>query len=97
MVNSGLERFVESHSLACDDVFEWAALHAGEYGGVEKLRHHADFAFGRFFAPGVLEVFAHKYDTTAGTTESFVSGRGDDVGILYRVIEQRPAAIRPAG
>ena len=92
---SGLERFVESHSLACDDVFEWAALHAGNTAESRSC-DIMGFRLWAIFAPGVLEVFAHKYDTTAGTTESFVSGRGDDVGILYRVIEQT-AAIRPAG
>ena len=69
-------------------MFERAALYAGEYGRVEQGRHLLDFAFGRLFAPGVVKVFAHQDDAAAGTAQGFVGGRGDDVGIFERVVEQ---------
>ena len=84
----GLQGLAEGYGFGGNHVFERAALYAGEYSRVEQSRHLLDFAFGRLFAPGVVEVFAHEDDTAAGTAQGLVSGRGDDVGILERILEQ---------
>ena len=84
----GRESLAEGHGLGGDDVFERAALHAGEDGRVEQLRHHLCHALGRFLAPGVLEVLAHQDYAAAGAAQSLVGGGGDDVGVFDGVVEQ---------
>ena len=84
----GSESFAKCHSFGRDNVFERAALHAGEYGRVEERRHLANHALRSGFAPRIVEVLAEQNDTATRAAEGFVSGRSDDVSIFHRVFEQ---------
>ena len=65
-----------------------AALHTGEHCGVRAEPTSAHLALGIGLAPGILEILAEEDDAAARAAEGFVGGRGDDVGILQRIVEQ---------
>ena len=78
----GEQVFAKAHSLSSDDMFERAALCAWENGRIEQGAHHFHFAFLGGQPPGILKIFAHKNDSATRTTQCFVGGAGDDVGIF---------------
>ena len=82
-----LQNFAEGNGFCSDDMLQRTALNAGEYGRVEQLGHHLDFALRCFLAPGVGEVLAHHDDTATRTAECLMGGRGHDMGIFHGIIQ----------
>ena len=59
-----------------------------EHSRVEQLAHHLYFALRRFLSPRILEVLAHKDDTTTRSAKCFVRGRSNDVCVFQWVLQQ---------
>ena len=84
----GTENLAEGNGLGSDDVLQWTALGAREYGAVEASRHHLHDALGSGETLWIGEVLTHHNDAATRTAERLVGGGGYDVGILHRIFEQ---------
>ena len=69
-------------------MFERSALYARKDGRVEQLRHRSDLAFLGFLAPRVFEILADEDDASARSAQRLVGGRGDDVRVFQRIVQQ---------